>query len=166
MFKPVEIQATAKQEEFLKKLSGSSRERHRIVERAKLVLYILTQDNVSNLKVKAALGCSEDYVKKWRKRWSVSQPGLANQELTLPEKEYQQALRGLLEDAPRKGPPIRYSAEQQCQLYELACQKPEEAGYPISHWDSGTLRLALIKRAIVKDISVSTVSRFLKKRGI
>ncbi|MEW6499679.1 MAG: helix-turn-helix domain-containing protein, partial [Cyanobacteriota bacterium] len=65
----------------------------------------------------------------------------------------------------RSGAPPTYSVEQQCRLYELACQPPADSGYPLSHWDSKTLRMELIKRGIVKDISVSTVARFLKKRA-
>ncbi len=49
MFKPVVIRGSAKQIKLLKQFSQSSSESHRIVERAKLLLYIINADNVSNL---------------------------------------------------------------------------------------------------------------------
>jgi putative transposase len=164
MFKPVEIQVTEKQQTILQQLSQSRSESYRIVERAQLIVQIMALGNPSNLKVQTAFGNREAWVKKWRKRWFLRQAGLAQQEATLSEKAYRQAVRGALEDAERSGAPPTFSVEQQCRLYELACQPPSESGYPLSHWDSKTLRLELLKRGIVRDISVSTVARFLKKK--
>jgi hypothetical protein len=164
MFKPVELQVTAKQREVLEELSRSGKEAHQLVERAALILYIIDSGNVSSLKVKDHFGSSEKWVKQWRKRWSLRQAGLSQQEKDLSQKAYRQAVRGALSDEERSGAPPVYSVEQQCRLYALACQPPEQSGYPLSHWDSKTLRLELIKRGIVEDISLSTVARFLKKR--
>ncbi len=160
MFKPVELRVSEKQRAILIGLSRSRKESHRLVERAKLILYIVDSGNESSLKVKEPFSSSEKWVKQWRKRWSVRQAGLAEQESTLSESAYQQAVRQALEDEERSGAPALYRAEQQCRLYELACQSPQALGYPLSHWDSKRLRLELIKRGIVKDISVSTVARF------
>ncbi len=164
MFKPVELQVTPRQRELLQELSRSGKESHQLVERAKLILHIVDSGNVSSLKVKDHFGSSEKWVKQWRKRWSLGQAGLAGQEESLSEKAYRQALRQALSDQERSGAPPTYSVEQQCRLYELACQPPKDSGYPLSHWDRKTLRQELIKRGIVADISVSTVARFLKKK--
>jgi putative transposase len=165
MFQPVKLQVTEKQQALLRQLSQSRSESYRIVERAQLIVQIVALGNPSNLKVQLAFGNREAWVKKWRKRWFVRQAGLAQQEATLSEKAYRQAIRQALEDDERSGAPPTFSVEQQCRLYELACQSPQESGYPLSHWDSKTLRLELLKRGIVPDISVSTVTRFLKKKG-
>jgi|SRR4051812_11420633 putative transposase len=166
MFKPVELQVTEKQQALLQQLSQSRSESYRIVERARLIVQIIALGNPSNLKVQTSFGNREAWVKKWRKRWFLRQAGLAHQEATLSEKAYRQALRAALEDEERSGAPPTFSVEQQCRLYELACQPPGQSDYPLSHWDSKTLRLELLKRGIVPDISVSTVARFLKKKGI
>jgi transposase-like protein len=127
--------------------------------------------NVSSLKVKEHFGSSQKWVKQWRKRWSVRQGSLASQEERLSEKAYGQAVRQALSDEERSGAPPTYRVEQQCRLYEqqwslyeLACQPAKDSGYPLSHWESKTLRLELIKQGIVGAISVSRVARFLKKR--
>jgi len=164
MFKPVVIQVSEKQRAILEELSRSRKESHQLVERAELILYIIDSSNESSLKVKDHFASSEKWVKQWRKRWSLRQAGLAQQEKDLSEKAYRQAIRQALSDEERSGAPPIYSVEQQCRLYELACQPPEQSGYPLSHWDSKSLRLELIKRGIVNDISVSTVARFLKNR--
>lgn len=164
MFKPVVLQVSEKQREILAQLARSRTESHQLVERAKLILYIIDSGNVSSLKVKDQFGNSEKWVKQWRKRWSLRQAALAGQEQCLSEKAYQQAVRRALSDEERSGAPPTYSAEQQCRLYQIACQPPADVGYPISHWESKSLRLEMIKAGIVKDISVSTVARFLKKK--
>jgi hypothetical protein len=164
MFKPVELQVSPRQREVLQELSRSRKESYQLVERAKLILYIVDSGNLSSLKVKDHFGSSEKWVKQWRKRWSLRQAGLASQEESLSEKAYGQAVRQALSDQERSGAPPTYSVEQQCRLYELACQPPSDSGYPLSHWDRKSLRMELIKRGIVEDISVSTVARFLKKR--
>lgn len=166
MFKPLVLQVSEKQREILAQLARSRTEPHQLVERAKLILYIIDSDNVSSLKVKNYFGSSEKWVKQWRKRWSLRQAGLARQEQGLSEKAYRQAVRQALSDEERSGAPPTYSAEQQCHLYQIACQSPSDLGYPISHWESKSLRLEMIKGGIVKDISVSTVARFLKRRGL
>lgn len=164
MFKPVELQVTPRQREILQELSRSRKESHQLVERAKMIVYIVESGNVSSLKVKDHFASSEKWVKQWRKRWSLRQAGLASQEESLSEKAYGQAVRQALSDQERSGAPPTYSVAQQCRLYELACQPPCDSGYPLSHWDRKTLRMELIKRGIVEDISVSTVARFLKNR--
>jgi putative transposase len=164
MFKPVVLQVSEKQREILAELARSRTEPHQLVERAKLILYIIDSGNVSSLQVKDQFGSSEKWVKQWRKRWSLRQVGLAGQEPVLAEKAYRQAIKQALSDQERSGTPPTYSIEQQCRLYELACQSPPDLGYPISHWESKSLRMEMIKQGIVEDISVSTVARFLKKK--
>jgi putative transposase len=164
MYKPVVLQVSEKQRGILAQLARSRTESHQLVARAKLILYIIDSGNVSSLQVKDHFGSSEKWVKQWRKRWSLRQATLAGQEQILSEKAYQQAVRQALCDQTRSGTPPTYSVEQQCRLYQLACQPPADLGYPISHWESKSLRLEMIKQGIVEDISVSTVARFLKKK--
>ncbi len=98
MFKPVILQVSEKQRMILQSWSRSQSELYRIVERAKLILYIIDSGNISSLQVQAHFGSSEKWVKQWRKRWSIRQPALLQQEQSLSEKAYGQAVWQALED--------------------------------------------------------------------
>ena len=64
---------------------------------------------------------------------------------------------------PRPGTPGEFSAEQLAQIISVACESPEDAGRPVSHWTPRELAEEVIKRGIVKRISPRTVGRFLKR---
>lgn len=164
MFLPKVITSTAKQKEILKKLSGSTKEKRRIAERAELLMYILNNNNPSNLKVMAHFNKGMSYVKKWRDRWHDRQAKLAALEAALKPKEYEQAIYHSLEDEARCGTPGVYTEEQICLLYSIACENPADLEYPITHWTPSELRLEMIKRQIVPEISTSSIARFLKRR--
>ena len=51
------------------------------------------------------------------------------------------------------------------QIVALAGEKPEESGYPVTHWTPKELRVQAIRRAIVLDISTRHLDRFLKGGG-
>jgi transposase len=69
-----------------------------------------------------------------------------------------------LEDLPRPGAPGRLSADQRCQMEQLACEAPEKAGRPISQWTGREIADALMARGIVENISARHAAR-LHKRG-
>jgi transposase len=68
-----------------------------------------------------------------------------------------------LEDLPRPGPPSSLTADQICQIEQLACEKPEEGGRPISQWTGRELAAEMVKRGIVEQISARHAARLLKK---
>lgn len=127
-------------------------------------MYILDNGNLSNLKAVKHIGKCMCFVKKWRDRWHERQGPLAAQEAELNLKKYEQAVFGALDDEKRSGSPSVFTAEQVCLLYGIACEKPEDLGYPIADWTPKELRQEMIKREIVSDISASSVARFLKRR--
>ena len=61
--------------------------------------------------------------------------------------------------------PSRLSADQVCQIEQMACEALEQAGRPISHWTGREIANELIKRGIVPYISRRHVARLLKKGG-
>ena len=79
--------------------------------------------------------------------------------------DYKRHIETLLSDAPRSGGPTKFSAEQLCQIYAVATEKPEESGLPLSHWSLSSLAEELAKRKIVDSISTSQLSVFLKSTG-
>jgi putative transposase len=67
-----------------------------------------------------------------------------------------------LQDWPRSGSPGKFSAEQLVQLIALACEAPQDSGYPVSHWTPQEIAAEASKRGIVESISPRPVGRFLK----
>lgn len=70
-----------------------------------------------------------------------------------------------LEDLPRPGAPARITADQRCQMEQVACTAPEQTGRPISQWSNRELADELVKRGIVASISARHAGRLLKKGG-
>jgi putative transposase len=68
-----------------------------------------------------------------------------------------------LDDLPRPGTPPRLTADQICLIHQLACEKPEIAGRPISQWTGREIADEVMKRGIVDAISPRHASRLLKK---
>ena len=66
-------------------------------------------------------------------------------------------------DAPRSGKPVRITAEQVCQIIELACEAPERFGRPISHWSEREIAAEVKARGIVEQISDRHAARLLKR---
>jgi len=49
--------------------------------------------------------------------------------------EFRELAAEILSDARRPGAPLKFSAEQVCQIIAVACEEPaEESARPISHW--------------------------------
>jgi hypothetical protein len=89
----------------------------------------------------------------WRRRWLELQP-IALDDLRVEER---------LEDLPRPGAPTRLTADQLCQIEQMACQAPEKAGRPISQWTGREIADELMNRGIVEPISPRHAARLLKK---
>jgi putative transposase len=94
-----------------------------------------------------------DTVRLWRERWLELQP-ISLEDLSIEDR---------LDDLPRPGTPPRLTANQICQIRELACEKPEDAGRPISQWTGREIADEIKRRGIVDTISPRHASRLLKK---
>jgi transposase len=70
-----------------------------------------------------------------------------------------------LDDLPRPGTPPRLTANQICQIEELACEKPENSRRPITQWTGREIADEIKKRGIVDEISPRHASRLLKKKA-
>jgi len=89
----------------------------------------------------------------WRGRW-LALAGIGLDELSVEER---------LEDLPRPGAPSRLSADQRCQIEQMACEAPEKAGRPISQWTGREIADEMVKRGVVESISARHAARLLKK---
>jgi transposase len=107
----------------------------------------------NNSEITRELKVSIDMVRLWRQRWNDLSP-ITLDDLSVEER---------LDDLPRPGAPPRLSADQVCQIEQMACEAPEKAGRPISHWTGREIADEIIKRGIVESLSPRHAARLLKK---
>ena len=78
------------------------------------------------------------------------------------DNKYSKKIKEVLSDYARSGVPPKFSDEAICRMISVACEAPEDSGNPLSHWSLESLRLEIIKRGVVADISSRHLGRFLK----
>lgn len=116
-------------------------------------IVLLADSGKNNLEIARELEITRDTVRLWRQRWLELQP-ISLEDLSIEER---------LEDLPRPGTPPRLTADQVCQIAQLACEKPEDTGRPISQWTGREIADEIKRRGIVDTISPRHASRLLKK---
>ena len=121
-----------------------------MVLRAKIIL--AGAEGKSLLGTTKELGCNRETVTRWRKHWVER-----SDELSVLEK---------LKEAPRPGAKPKFTEEQICLIVAMSCDKPEEHGYPLSHWSESSLAMAAQDKGIVPSISQRQVGRYLKSADI
>lgn len=119
--------------------------------RARIILAAASGAN--HRQIARQLGVSLDMARLWRQRWLGLQ-AVALADLSVAER---------LADAPRAGRPVRITDAQVCQIVELACAAPAEAGRPISQWTGREIADELMGRGIVAQISARHAARLLKR---
>jgi putative transposase len=119
--------------------------------RARIVL--AAADGLNHAQIARTLAVSLDMARLWRRRWLLLQV-LSLDDLPVPER---------LTDAPRSGKPLRIIDAQVCQIIELACEAPQRAGRPISHWSEREIADEIKARGIVETISDRHAARLLKR---
>ena len=149
--KAVAVILTAEEIAGLGQLIRRHNVRQQIAKRARIVL--AAGEDKSNSQIARELLLSRDMVLQWRQRWVDLQP-IALSDLSIEER---------LEDLPRPGKPSRITADQVCQIQQMACEKPEESGRPVTHWTNRELADEVMKRGIVAQISPRHAARLLKK---
>ena len=149
--KPLPLDLTEAEDTELKKLVKRHNVAQQIALRGRIVLAAAAGKN--NSQIARELQVSLDMVRLWRQRWLDLQP-IALADLNAEER---------LEDLPRPGAPAQITAEQRCQIEALACEKPEEAQRPISHWTGREIADEIMKRGIVEQISARHAGRLLKR---
>jgi putative transposase len=149
--KPSSVILTDAERGGLEQLVNRHSTRQQIALRARVVLQAAAGKN--NAEIARLQSISIDAVRLWRQRWLMLQP-MALADLSVEER---------LEDLPRPGAPARIRADQICRMEQLACEKPEKSGRPISQWTGREIAEELIQRGIVGTISARHASRLLKR---
>jgi len=149
--KPREIILTDAERQGLEKLVSRHTTGQQKAQRGRVVL--LAAEGKNTPEVAQELRVSMDTVRLWRRRWLDLQP-ISLSDLSVEER---------LEDLPRPGAPPRLTADQICQIEQMACEKPERSGRPISQWTGREIADEMVKRGIVDKISARHACRLLKK---
>ena len=149
--KPVAVLLTDEEKNGLNKLIRRHNVSQQIAKRARVVL--AAGVGKSNSQIVREMGISRDMSRLWRQRWIDLQP-IALEDLSIEER---------LEDLPRPGAPALITPDQICQIQQMACEKPEESGRPITHWTNREVADEVMKRGIVEQISARHAARLLKK---
>ena len=149
--KPISLELSDTERQALQQLVRRRHVRQQIAWRARIVL--AAAEGQRNAEIARAMHTTLDTVRLWRKRWVDLQP-IAWEDLTVEER---------LEDLPRPGAPARITPEQVCRITALACEKPEDAGRPITHWTAREVADEIIRREIVSAISPRHAARLFKR---
>jgi putative transposase len=149
--KPISISLTDIERQGLEKLVNRHRTSQQKALRGRIVLLAAAGKN--NQEIARELEVTRDTVRLWRERWLELQP-ISLDDLSIEDR---------FEDLPRPGTPPRLTADQTCQIVQLACEKPEDSGRPISQWTGREIADEIMRRNIVDTISPRHASRLLKK---
>lgn len=142
------------------KLTNASTAEKCLSQRAGVIL--LAFRGRQNLPISQARGLERHGVGRWRKRWQDSFEALLAIEMNEPPAAWERALSDVLRDAPRRGAPGKFTAEQIVQLVSIACESPRDSGRPVDDWTGRELADERKRRAIVDSISVSRVNELLR----
>jgi len=145
------IELSSQAKKGLEKLVAGHQTGQQKAQRARIILKAAQGKN--NADIAREVDQSINMVRRWRRRWLELEP-LSLADLSVAER---------LEDLPRPGAPSRLSADQICQLEQMACEAPEETGRPISQWTGREIADELVARGIVESISARHAARLLKK---
>lgn len=147
------IELPAEERRELERLVRGHSTPQAIALRGRIVL--AAADGSDNAEIAEQLHVDVVTARRWRRRW------LALQAATLEDLPVAERLT----DVPRTGRPSRFTAEQVCQIIELACEAPEKSGRPISQWSASEIAKEVIQQGIVETISDRHAARLLK-RGV
>jgi len=149
--KPAAVGLTDAERQELEKLVKRHSTEQQIALRGRIVLAAAA--GKGNAEIGRELKINVDTARQWRQRWLDLQ-ALPLSELSAEER---------LQDLPRPGAPSHITADQMCQIVALACEKPEQAGRPISQWTNREIADEIIQRGIVQQISPRHAARLLKR---
>lgn len=137
---------TAEEEAEIRRLAGSRKEPHRLVQRAKVIAAMLDDPKLYAIQAGLQVGFSGTQSGvTWVKRFNEN--GLAG-----------------LEDMPKSGRPPTHDAKVRSELINLALQKPDTLGYAYKLWTLERLQLAFQERHGVH-LSDSTIWEWMDGEG-
>ncbi len=144
----------------LEQLARRQTSPQRLVRRVQIVLAAAAGQATD--QIARQVGLDRGTVQRWRHRWWEAAPRLAAAEAAgEDDRVLTQRFLDVLDDCPRSGAPVTFSAEQVVQIVAIACEPPPASDRPTSHWTSQELADEAVTRGIVASISPRSVGRFL-----
>jgi transposase len=159
--KPEKVTISQKQDQVLRKLIKRPSTAQKIALRGRIVRACAKEARIQHIADDEKVTVST--VKKWRRRWQAAASYLAEIEAEGNLKEVAAAVEQVLADQPRSGAPVKFTAEQVCQIVAIACEPVEESDRPVTEWTARELADEAIKRGLVSSISTRQAGRFLKR---
>ncbi len=158
--KPPTVTLSARLRAVVEQLARRQTSAQRLVRRLQFVL--AAADGGNNEQIARQFGVDCSTVRTWRERWRVAAPRLeAAAADGTEDRVLAQLVADALDDAPRPGAPVTFSAEQVVQMVAIACEPPPASDRPTSHWTPQELADEAVKRGIVPTISPRSIERFL-----
>jgi len=158
--KAAKVVISEMQQSVLEEIAASRTAAVRLVQRVKIIL--LAFRGMLNEQISGEVQLNPDQVGTWRRRWQQSFESLIAVECNEGRTALRKAVESLLADLPRKGGKPTFTAEQRAAIIAIACEEPEDADRPVSHWSYREVAEEAAKREIVESISSRQVGRFLK----
>jgi hypothetical protein len=113
------------------------------------ILIILWADQGQTIAQTAAwLGCSEQTVLNWRRRFVERRSG--------------GAIAALM-DLPRSGRPVIYGLKERTQVTAIVCETLKERQQPLSRFSTADLHRVVVKEEGLTSLSQATLSRILRE---
>lgn len=138
---PAKIEISEKVRQELEKLVARHTTGQPKAQRARIILKAAAGKN--NSEIAPELTSWIDMAALWRARWlALAVIGLADL-----------SVEGRRADLARPGVPSGLRADQLCQIEQMACEAPEQAGRPISQWTGREIAAELMKRGMVAHLS-------------
>ena len=162
--KAAKIQLSEKQLELLQKIRRETTASVRLVQRSRIIL--LAFERRLNEEIADEVSLNQRQVGLWRRRWQESFDALVSIECSSPTAALRSAIEEVLSDAPRRGSPGTFTAEQVTQIIAIACEPPENSGRPIDYWTGREIADEAKKRGVVSSISARQVNRYLKDAAL
>jgi putative transposase len=154
------VQSSEQELQILSQIIRQPTQPQWLVTRSKIILGAAAGESISQQS--RELGLVRNAVQHWREKWESH--GEARQ-VGAEKGELRETISQLLGDDYRSGAPATFTAEQVVQIIAVACEDPQTNGYPISHWAAKEVAQEVVKRGIVRRISIRQVGRFLKRGG-
>ena len=129
-------------------------------ERAQIVL--AASEGLANRQIVREHGIEEHRVGIWRRRWHAKHESWKKLDPELRVKMSQKLVCQWLADASGRGVKPKITKAQRMLILAVACELPEQSGYPHTHWTDRLLAAEVIKRGIVEYVSHVWIWDFLK----
>lgn len=138
---------TADEEREIRRLANARKESIELVQRARLIAYLLDHPDVAASRAGMRVGFGSNASgTEWVKRFNAEGiPGLHNR--------------------PKPGRDPVHSEEERSQVIDLALQKPESLGYGFALWSLSRLQTAMLERYGVY-VARSTLWEWLDAEGL